>query len=110
MSRFHQAHDRLLSMRKLTCFPQMDFFNHMKPQYTSPDYLRAHTQNVIQSLKNVDPNAKWIMSGKPFVDDKETWNQDTISGLLDGADEDDIVCCSPIPPLSPVRADRHRSC
>ena len=69
----------------------IDLFNELTPISLSPDYLKANTEGVVQSLKNVDPEAVWIMQGWLFVDNPSIWNESTIEGLLSGAQQDEMI-------------------
>lgn len=69
----------------------VDLYTTLEPPSYSPDYLRANTRFVIDSLRQVDPQAVWVMSGGIFINKSDTWTPDAIEGLLSGAEDDEMA-------------------
>ena len=69
---------------------QVDLYNELDPPSFDLDYLTNNTRSVVQSLRNVDSDAVWVMQGWMFTQDKR-WNKEAIKALLDGAKIDEMV-------------------
>ncbi|ORX34236.1 tim-barrel domain-domain-containing protein [Kockovaella imperatae] len=80
----------------------IDLYNELQPPSTDLSYLTTNTQSVIRSLRNVDPEAVWVMQGWFFNVDKGSWTEKTVKALLHGAEKDEILILDLTSEASPV--------
>ncbi|KAJ5621454.1 hypothetical protein N7528_006237 [Penicillium herquei] len=67
----------------------LDQYNEMNPSSGDLDYLRNVTSTTWQSLKNVDPEAIWMMQGWLFYSASDFWTDERVEAYLSGVEDDD---------------------
>ncbi|KAJ5930164.1 hypothetical protein N7466_005657 [Penicillium verhagenii] len=66
----------------------LDQYNEMDPYSGELDYLRNVTSTTWQSLKNVDPDAIWLMQGWLFYSSEDFWTDERVEAYLSGVEDD----------------------
>ncbi|KAJ5538772.1 hypothetical protein N7494_008251 [Penicillium frequentans] len=66
----------------------LDQYNEMDPYSGDLDYLRNVTSTTWQSLKNVDPDAIWLMQGWLFYSSETFWTDERVEAYLSGVEND----------------------
>ena len=67
----------------------LDQYNELNPYSGDLDYLRNVTRTTWKSLKNVDPEAIWMMQGWLFYSSSDFWTDERVEAYLSGVEEDD---------------------
>ncbi|WP_435895835.1 alpha-N-acetylglucosaminidase [Oceaniferula spumae] len=67
-----------------------DTFIETDPPSADPEYLKAMTKAVYQSMADADPKAVWFMQSWLFLHSK-FWNQPRIEALLSGVTDEQMV-------------------
>ncbi len=68
-----------------------DTFNENTPPSDAPQFLHDISAQVYKSMKDVDPEAKWIMQGWLFHFSKKFWKNEQIKALLSGVPDDGMI-------------------
>ncbi|KAJ5769528.1 hypothetical protein N7520_004087 [Penicillium odoratum] len=66
----------------------LDQYNEMDPYSGNLDYLRNVTSTTWKSLKNVDPDAIWLMQGWLFYSSSDFWTDERVKAYLSGVEDD----------------------
>lgn len=77
--------------RNITHFYTIDSYNENNPTTDDVDSLKEVSKGTIKSLKNVDPNAVWVMQGWMFHYAEDYWTDERIESYLSGAEKGDLL-------------------
>ncbi|KAJ5288893.1 hypothetical protein N7478_001923 [Penicillium angulare] len=73
----------------VTSIYTLDQYNEMNPYSGDLDYLKNVTHTTWKSLKDVDPDAIWLMQGWLFYSASEFWTDKRVEAYLSGVDQND---------------------
>lgn len=68
-----------------------DPFNEIKPPRLDSAYLASVSRIIYGSIRQVDPNATWLMMAWIFSFESETWTQERIQAFLSAVPQDKIM-------------------
>lgn len=68
----------------------IDLYNELRPTSTDPAYLKANAQNVVKSIRDVDPKGVWVMQGWTFLN-TGAWTTTAVSAFLGAMAVDQII-------------------
>lgn len=69
----------------------VDPFNEMDPPSWEPDYLSTVSQNIYQSMANVDPAARWLQMTWVFYYKRKSWTPERLKAYLTAVPTDKLV-------------------
>ncbi|MBU1116935.1 MAG: alpha-N-acetylglucosaminidase [Bacteroidetes bacterium] len=72
----------------------IDAFNEMKPPVSAENKLEELTKygsSIYKTIKETNPNGKWIMQGWLFGDDKEFWTPEAVAAFLREIPNDKMI-------------------
>ena len=68
-----------------------DTFNENLPPQNDSLYLSGMSSQVFQAMRNVDPEAVWVMQGWLFHHKRAFWGLPQIEALLSGVPDDGMI-------------------
>lgn len=68
-----------------------DTFNENTPPTNDSTYLSQISAKVYSAMKEVDPEAVWVMQGWLFYHEREFWGQKEIQSLLGAVPDDNMI-------------------
>ena len=79
-----------------------DTFNENEPPSNDPAFLTKLSARVYEGMKQVDPEAVWVMQGWLFYSDRKFWNAPQIKALLDAVPNDKMILLDLATEIEPV--------
>ncbi|KAJ5115696.1 hypothetical protein N7456_000044 [Penicillium angulare] len=73
----------------VTSIYTLDQYNEMNPYSGDLDYLKNVTHTTWKSLKDVDPDAIWLMQGWLFYSASDFWTDKRVEAYLSGVEQND---------------------
>lgn len=69
----------------------IDPFNEVDAPDWSEEFLNGASANIFGTLRQADPEAKWLQMTWNFYYDKENWTRPRIKAFLDGVPDDNLI-------------------
>ena len=79
-----------------------DSFNENEPPSTDSLYLSNLSAKIIDGMRQVDPEAIWVMQGWLFYSDRKFWKSPQIKALLDAVPNDHMLLLDLAAEIEPV--------
>ena len=68
-----------------------DPFNEMDPPSWEPDYLAAVSKNIYNSMRQADPDARWLQMSWVFYYKRQQWTPERLRAYLTAVPQDRLV-------------------
>lgn len=78
-----------------------DPFNEMTPKSNDPGFLRDASQAIFNVMKNLDPNAIWLLQGWFFYNGQHFWGADETKAFLTAVPQGRIIVLDLYSDVSP---------